>query len=243
MPSKGITRGCAQCGVTFLADPTNVKRNGGKYCSMQCYNAARRRPLKLCAHCGKAIPAQRARSRYCSHKCDGATRQIRTIVNCQHCGREFWIHTCHMGRGQGKYCSRECKRIATTTPPNTTCQVCGIPIAQRPHDRWVRKYCSWACRKIGMRGPNHPAYKGGDPDYRGPQWDAIREVALQRDNYTCQDCGNRDDLAVHHIVPWAKTQDNSLSNLVTLCRACHSRAHYGDGHLTNSPPLDSTHLD
>lgn len=57
----------------------------------------------------------------------------------------------------------------------------------------------------------------------------IRPAVLERDGYTCQEpsCNyisfSDRGLRVHHIVPRRLTQNDSLSNLVTLCDTCHHR--------------------
>ena len=52
---------------------------------------------------------------------------------------------------------------------------------------------------------------------------------LERDNHLCVDCGNSEVLVVHHIDNSRKLgnklMNNDLSNLVTVCRPCHSRRH------------------
>ena len=57
-----------------------------------------------------------------------------------------------------------------------------------------------------------------------------RDAALERDNYTCQHCGSKDDLQVHHIDGKGTTtpkehRNHVLENLLTLCRGCHTRVH------------------
>jgi ribosomal protein L37AE/L43A len=52
-------------------------------------------------------------------------------------------------------------------------------------------------------------------------WNIARKLALKRDNYTCQKCRRTERLQVHHLVDFKKTQDNLLSNLITLCIYCH----------------------
>ena len=57
-----------------------------------------------------------------------------------------------------------------------------------------------------------------------------RDAALERDNHTCQHCGSKDDLQVHHIDGNGTTtskehRNNVLENLQTLCRGCHTRVH------------------
>jgi DNA-directed RNA polymerase subunit RPC12/RpoP len=52
-------------------------------------------------------------------------------------------------------------------------------------------------------------------------FDGLREAALERDGYRCRNCGNADDVLVHHRRPGV----NVLRWLISLCRGCHSRVH------------------
>lgn len=63
-----------------------------------------------------------------------------------------------------------------------------------------------------------------DSNY-GPEWIIQRTSCLQRDDYTCQECGSHDNLEVHHWEPYRFCFDNSLDNLVTLCAPCHREMH------------------
>jgi len=62
-------------------------------------------------------------------------------------------------------------------------------------------------------------------------WNRIRKIALERDNYTCQNC-NKDNkrLIVHHKdhrgmnLPYSQ-MNNDLDNLVSLCYGCHLSIH------------------
>ncbi len=63
------------------------------------------------------------------------------------------------------------------------------------------------------------------PARYGDDWDKIRYLVYLRDRFTCQDCevtGKR--LDIHHIIPFLISFDNSLGNLITLCRKCHMKA-------------------
>lgn len=56
--------------------------------------------------------------------------------------------------------------------------------------------------------------------------------ALERDKYICQDCkSEKTNLVVHHIDESRKNgrdvMNNSLDNLITLCRNCHGIRHSG----------------
>lgn len=57
---------------------------------------------------------------------------------------------------------------------------------------------------------------------------AVRDAILARDDHKCQKCGCKEGLCVHHIRSWKETQDNALSNLLTLCSKCHSAIHKGE---------------
>ncbi len=69
-----------------------------------------------------------------------------------------------------------------------------------------------------------------DPNRYGPNWRQQRDLARQRDGYTCQVCGtveNERPHHVHHKTPFRTfpsfEQANRLENLVTLCPVCHHR--------------------
>lgn len=51
----------------------------------------------------------------------------------------------------------------------------------------------------------------------------LRKATLIRDNYTCQECGKKNNLEVHHIVPRSKNGSNSIYNTITLCEDCHQK--------------------
>ncbi len=56
-----------------------------------------------------------------------------------------------------------------------------------------------------------------------------RKSVLERDDYTCQDCGRRESLHAHHIK--SKREQPKLcykvSNGLTLCEDCHDNVHGG----------------
>lgn len=74
---------------------------------------------------------------------------------------------------------------------------------------------------------------GASDDRYPPNWDAIRQRVLARDEYQCQrsncdarggPCGSA-KLHVHHIIPVSEGGSHDRENLVTLCRDCHSDTH------------------
>ena len=80
-------------------------------------------------------------------------------------------------------------------------------------------------------------YKTSDPFYHTEAWRRARLAALERDHWLCQDhlaqqqAGARIRVptatVVHHIKPREQYPELSLelSNLVSLCEACHNKRH------------------
>jgi 5-methylcytosine-specific restriction protein A len=62
-------------------------------------------------------------------------------------------------------------------------------------------------------------------------WDRRCRLVYQRNEYTCQNCGRRGgpygdvELHAHHVVPKGRGGSHRVSNLVTLCGACHRAVH------------------
>lgn len=64
----------------------------------------------------------------------------------------------------------------------------------------------------------------GSKIYRTPQWQAVRLLAKRRDGWKCVQCGARGRLEVDHILGLRDGgAPYDLTNLQTLCPACHSR--------------------
>ena len=82
-----------------------------------------------------------------------------------------------------------------------------------------------------MRGPHHPNWQGGkSSEPYGLVFDrSLRESVRFRDGYKCQRCGapqveNGRALVVHHKD--CNKQNNTFSNLTSLCNSCHLRLHW-----------------
>ena len=53
-----------------------------------------------------------------------------------------------------------------------------------------------------------------------------RELIKKRDNYSCRLCGDKVDiLEVHHLTPKKEGGDNSIFNLISVCKSCHLFLH------------------
>lgn len=79
-------------------------------------------------------------------------------------------------------------------------------------------------RKGQFSKEKHPNWKGGILPYTS-DWPEIRKKIYERDNWICQECFNQShkNINCHHkdINPI----NNSLENLITLCKKCHGKKH------------------
>lgn len=56
-------------------------------------------------------------------------------------------------------------------------------------------------------------------------YEGLRQQILNRDGWRCQFCGTMSNLEVHHREFRSHSGADSEENLITLCTACHARAH------------------
>lgn len=89
-----------------------------------------------------------------------------------------------------------------------------------------------AAKKGRYLGADNPNWKGGEVSdevrerrsYKAKKW---REAVLQRDDFTCQECGSRERLHVHHILPFSDHPERrwDINNGLTVCVSCHEQIH------------------
>ena len=57
------------------------------------------------------------------------------------------------------------------------------------------------------------------------QYRTLRNEALKRDGWRCQNCGSLKELQVHHVKARSALGDDMPDNLITLCMTCHEQYH------------------
>lgn len=170
------------------------------------------------------------------------------IRKCLFCGKEFRVTPYIIKKGWGKYCSHSCSakyrhREKPEAGKNSRgwrggkkykniCKGCGKKFGVLKCHIGVKKYCTSKCRRDTRITPLRDAIRGCSKYFK---W---RSNVFQRDNWTCQTCGQRGCvLQAHHIKPFSETlKQNAIKTLgealscnklwnvddgVTLCIGCH----------------------
>jgi 5-methylcytosine-specific restriction endonuclease McrA len=66
---------------------------------------------------------------------------------------------------------------------------------------------------------------------RSGKYNEWRKAVFERDDYTCQSCGQHGGiLNAHHIKPFSQYPNDRLdiNNGITLCKECHRLLHRGE---------------
>lgn len=140
------------------------------------------------------------------------------ICKCKVCGKEFNTPPSHIKRGQGKYCSKECSAEGRSNYELKTCLTCGRTFKAPKYytKRGQMNYCSQKCWYYTIKGKGNPSYT------TGKQIGYSFTHSLSK-NIPCESCGTLNDIHIHHQN--LDHGDNGYSNLIWLCRGCHSRLH------------------
>lgn len=198
----------------------------------------------MCPECGKEfITSIKSPQKFCSQNCYRLyldKKALYTALNphkCKYCNKTIYGH--HIVCNDCDLSSKLYRISKLKKYIITTCAYCGkelhvIPSVYKQHKN---HYCNVKCMSnyyaIFYTGENSPTWKGGKKHYQG-SWLRQRNLARERDNYTCQLCGVTEsewhkELDVHHIVNYRyfknKNEANCLDNLVCLCNKCHSFVH------------------
>jgi len=60
---------------------------------------------------------------------------------------------------------------------------------------------------------------------KGAAYKKLQLEVMERDNWTCQECGRWTQSPPHHRVYLSQGGSDIESNLITLCRDCHRLVH------------------
>lgn len=159
---------------------------------------------------------------------------------CQFCKQEFTPKP----QTAGKYCSYGC--YWNSKKGNSECAKNFGEYAKVGNDlAWNKnlkgyktgsEHWCYKKKRPEITGDKHPNWKGGTAKYRndlryGADYIHWRSEVFERDNYTCQKCGDDRgrNLEAHHISCWSDCPELrfELNNGVTLCIDCHYEITWG----------------
>lgn len=240
---------CEVCGENFTIKPTQFKRFTHRFCSRVC--KGKWHSLNFA---GEGSPSWQGIS--AERSCDVCGKMYRPHSKSKEKRNQQQAHCCSIAC-KNRWLSGHSKSIP---PPMTReqhwkwngasaerpCDECGKVCRPRSRNRNRLFFCSQNCSGVyaskHRAGPNSPLWKGGNIHYYGPNWNAQKRAARQRDGYKCRACGkpqkkNGHSLDVHHIKPFREfgyilgTNENyllanDLTNLVSLCKQCHRKAEH-----------------
>ncbi len=181
-------------------------------------NGNRTKVQVTCNNCGKTIAKEKQfidkfEKSFCDRKCQieyyrnhtdqvsgkNSPRWSKVTKNCEWCDKEYETYLCL--ENETRFCSKECR------------------------NNWQSEM---------MKGENHYNWRGGTTSERASdmisrEYKEWRKEVFERDEYTCQNCGDKKggNLRAHHLAGWSKNPDlrHEVSNGITLCDDCHKLEH------------------
>ncbi len=187
------------------------------------------RGSRICRACDSKLSAERAKHSPNALAYRERFRRRETVSFearvCQHCGADFKFYRPRAnfsGHQVGKYCSHACRCAAQRAVAR--CANCRRSFVVMRCMASKRKYCSQFCAGTRLRPEQVTDDVLRRLHYGRQVWRDASAAAIERDG-ACRACGTAVDLVAHHVIPWLISHDDSLSNLVTLCRACHANVH------------------
>jgi len=95
---------------------------------------------------------------------------------------------------------------------------------RKPWNIGLTKHTSLSLKAMGIKLRKDPSRLQHDIDWTVYGWTKEKAQEIRkRDYFTCQMCGQKRVTIVHHKD--MDRRNNSNSNLITLCRACHQEVH------------------
>ena len=212
-----------------------VKRNQGKTILNM------RVMFKKCTKCGEIL--FRDKFYFDKRVPSGLTGSCKECKNskythtCEQCGREY-----KSSEIKSRFCSKECKHKNSSIKCN--CSHCGreIEVLKSKYDKCKNHFCDTKCQYEYQSGKNSPNYNPNitdeERDRNYPEYKDWRKAVYERDNYTCQCCGDNKghNLNAHHIYGYTEYKDlrTDVDNGTTLCEECHKRYHKQYGYTNNN---------
>lgn len=241
-----MTKKCITCGKDFYIKDSHahLRINCSKACMTKMYQGKmkgsgnpnyKNAGQKECEFCKGQFQAYNKNRIFCSKKCSGASRteekRIRNQRYCKFCKSPISGH-------QERICIK-CRHICT-------CIICGKKFKNPNKAKTCSKFCRAKHYHNFQNGEKSHLWKGGKTtrvmiirtSYQYKFW---RTAVFERDDYTCQHCGQRGGkLNADHIKPFSQFPELvfDVNNGRTLCLDCHRKTPtWGRGFIKSKTKL------
>lgn len=177
---------------------------------------------EICESCGDEFYTRPShQEKYCSVECFATSREKWDTSGCEECGKKFD----HKPSQDREYCSRQCVGKSRQNKITVECAECSEPVTKKRQriERVNTVYCDEDCWRSAIESDE---FRDSNDEKK------FRNAVFERDNYTCQDCGEYGGtLNAHHIerVSENKNRATDIDNGVTLCVNCHANRHEESG--------------
>lgn len=252
----GIEIECENCGEAYRERKCEYDKRDEHYCSEHCMGVANRvkRVSKPCTNCGNEITRAEAQFRFenqfCSKECSLEHTHGEYSENveyeCDFCGEITKVRGSNIDKYDNHFCSNECfgKHRTETHTKTLCCDNCGDTFDRNLGNITSDSvYCSQECFGEDNRGEDNARWRGGGNRFHQTREARIwRRSVFARDDYTCQDCGQRGGkLNAHHIIRVADNEDKAtdVDNGITLCIPCHAQRHESAGEMKSAQLIRS----
>lgn len=140
--------------------------------------------------------------------------------SCLHCGKEIQMKI-KRDLTRKKYCSYSCRQLYRFSNEQVK--------LEHMEKMWAKSCTPEANNKKGHKDEKNPKYKKDRSTLKfrdrngNPAW---RKAVFERDNYTCQECGQYGGkLQADHIKPYCLFPElrTDINNGRTLCLDCHKK--------------------
>lgn len=238
-----VIRNCKQCGKPFEVPQSQLKKiNHGQFCSRSCsmtyyhHKWGHGSITISCPICGTEKTIKKSHNGIeitCGNK--ECTRQYRWNQFLDRFQKDYGaplgqvLYTLYIEHHMSY---RDISAIANINERTIKKALVAFGIPIRGRSKAIKT--QWMNGKHDNQiGEDHYRWQGGNSIHYGisrNDWNNLAETIRHRDNYQCTRCGmtNQDSikqhnkiLAVHHIIPYILSHNNSPNNLRTLCPSCH----------------------
>ncbi len=227
---------CTNCGEPYLAYKSQIDRGKGKYCSTKCsgpdnykkysgHDEITRKKISIASKKRQKIKENNywygKRGKYTANWKGGACKYAyyKTYADKIEYAEEIRKNT--------NFIEVKCAYCGKWYMPSVINVINRIGSLQGTKMGENRFYCSDNCKK------ECPIYgkikwpKGFKISSSREVQPELRQLVFERDNWTCQKCGNNKSLHCHHIegIRWEPLESADMDKCITLCKKCHKKAH------------------